>query len=71
MQAVNSLPLRLQRLPVVVQRVLNVNGYAELTHHGTSDTVGLSQKLFCRRFDLVERPIMVVSPYRTRIALLG
>jgi hypothetical protein len=43
---------RLRRLLAVMQRVLNLDGYAVLTYDDASDTVELNQELLCRQFEL-------------------
>jgi hypothetical protein len=45
--------LRLRGLLAVMQRVLNIDGYAVLTRDEASDTVELNRDLLCRQFDLV------------------
>jgi hypothetical protein len=45
---------RLRGLLAVVQRVLNVEGYAVLGRDEASDTVGLDRDLLLRQFDLLE-----------------
>jgi hypothetical protein len=45
--------LRLRGLLAVMQRVLNIDGYAVLTRDEASDTVELHRDLLCRQFDLV------------------
>ena len=44
---------RLRGLLAVVQRVLNVEGYAVLGRDEASDTVGLDRDLLLRQFDLL------------------
>lgn len=44
--------LRLPGLLAVMQRLLNIDGYAVLTRDETSDTVELNRDLLCRQFDL-------------------
>lgn len=48
-------PMRLRGMLAVVQRVLNIDGYAVLTREETSDTVELDRNLLCRQFDLLEK----------------
>ena len=45
--------LRLRGLLAVMQRVLNIDGYAVLTRDEASDTIELHRDLLCRQFDLV------------------
>ena len=45
--------LRVRGLLAVMQRVLNIDGYAVLTRDEASDTVALHRDLLCRQFDLV------------------
>ena len=45
--------LRLRGMLAVMQRVLNIDGYAVLTRDEASDTVELHRDLLCRQFDLV------------------
>ena len=45
--------LRLRGLLAVMQRVLNIDGYAVLTRDEASDTVELNRDLLCRQFDLI------------------
>ena len=45
--------LRLRGLLAVLQRVLNIDGYAVLTRDEASDTVELHHDLLCRQFDLL------------------
>jgi hypothetical protein len=45
--------LRMRSLLVVMQRVLNIDGYAVLTRDEASDTVVLQRDLLCRQFDLL------------------
>jgi hypothetical protein len=45
--------LRLRGLLAVLQRVLNIDGYAVLTRDEASDTVELHRDLLCRQFDLL------------------
>jgi hypothetical protein len=45
--------LRLPGLLAVLQRVLNIDGYAVLTRDEASDTIALHRDLLCRQFDLV------------------
>jgi hypothetical protein len=45
--------LRLRGLLAVLQRVLNIDGYAVLTRDEASDTIVLHRDLLCRQFDLV------------------
>jgi hypothetical protein len=51
-RALNYPPFRLRRLLAVMQRVLNIDGYAVLTYDDASDTVDLNQELLCRQFEL-------------------
>lgn len=44
---------RVRNLLTVIQRVLNLDGYAVLTRDETSDTVELNRNLLCQQFDLV------------------
>jgi hypothetical protein len=46
-------PFRLRGLLAVVQRVLNVEGYAVLGRDEPSDTVELNRDLLLRQFDLL------------------
>lgn len=52
-RAINYPPLRLPGLLAVVQRVLNIDGYAVITRDDSSDTVELNRDLLCKQFDLV------------------
>jgi len=45
-------PLRLPGFLAMMQRVLNIEGYAVLTRDEASDTVALNRELLCRQFDL-------------------
>ena len=45
--------LRLRGLLAVMQRVLNIDGYAVLTRDEASDTIALHRDLLCQQFDLV------------------
>ena len=51
-RAVNYPPMRLRGLLAVMQRVLNIDGFAVLTRDETSDTVELNRELLKRQFDL-------------------
>ena len=44
--------LRLRGLLAVMQRVLNIDGYAVLTRDEASDTIALQRDLLCQQFDL-------------------
>ena len=44
--------LRLRGLLAVMQRLLNIDGYAVLTRDEASDTVELNRDLLCKQFDL-------------------
>ncbi|HEY5864203.1 MAG TPA: hypothetical protein VI542_01410, partial [Candidatus Tectomicrobia bacterium] len=44
--------LRLRGLLAVMQRVLNIDGYAVLTRDEASDTIALHRDLLCQQFDL-------------------
>ena len=52
-RAIEYPPLRLRGLLAVMQRVLNIDGYAVLTRDEASDTIALQRDLLCRQFDLV------------------
>jgi hypothetical protein len=52
-RAIDYPPLRLRGLLAVLQRVLNIDGYAVLTRDEASDTVELHHDLLCRQFDLL------------------
>jgi hypothetical protein len=45
--------LRMRGLLAVMQRLLNIDGYAVLTRDEASDTVALQRDLLCRQFDLL------------------
>ena len=49
---VNFPPIRLRGLLAVMQRVLNIDGFAVLTRDETSDTVDLNRELLKRQFGL-------------------
>jgi hypothetical protein len=51
-RAVNYPPMRLRGLLAVMQRVLNLDGFAVLTRDEASDTVDLNRELLKRQFDL-------------------
>lgn len=51
-RAIDYPPLRLPGLLAVMQRILNIDGYAVLTRDEASDTVELNQHLLCQQFDL-------------------
>jgi hypothetical protein len=51
-RALDYPPFRLRRLLAVMQRVLNIDGYAVLTYDDASDTVELNQELLCRQFEI-------------------
>ena len=51
-RAVNYPPMRLRGLVAVMQRVLNIDGFAVLTRDDASDTVDLNLELLKRQFDL-------------------
>jgi hypothetical protein len=44
--------MRLRGLLAVMQRVLNIDGFAVLTRDEASDTVDLNRELLKRQFDL-------------------
>jgi PglZ domain len=52
-RAIEYPSLRLRGLLAVMQRVLNIDGYAVLTRDEASDTIELDRDLLCRQFDLV------------------
>jgi hypothetical protein len=52
-RAINYPPVRLRGLMAVVQRILNIDGYAVLTRDESSDTIELNRDLLCKQFDLV------------------
>jgi hypothetical protein len=52
-RAIEYPSLRLRGLLAVMQRVLNIDGYAVLTRDEASDTIVLHRDLLCRQFDLV------------------
>jgi len=52
-RAINYPPVRLRGLLAVVQRVLNIDGYAVVTRDESSDTIELNRDLLCKQFDLV------------------
>ncbi len=52
-RAIEYPSLRLPGLLAVLQRVLNIDGYAVLTRDEASDTIELHRDLLCRQFDLV------------------
>lgn len=52
-RAINYPPMRLRGLLAVVQRVLNIDGYAVITRDESSDTIDLNRSLLCKQFDLV------------------
>ena len=52
-RAIEYPSLRLRGLLAVMQRVLNIDGYAVLTRDEASDTIELHRDLLCRQFDLV------------------
>jgi hypothetical protein len=51
-RSVNYPPMRLRGLLAVMQRVLNIDGFAVLTKEEASDTVDLNWELLKRQFDL-------------------
>jgi hypothetical protein len=51
-RAVNYPPMRLRGLLAVMQRILNIDGFAVLTREEASDTVDLNRELLKRQFDL-------------------
>lgn len=51
-RAIEYPSLRLRGLLAVMQRVLNIDGYAVLTRDEASDTIALHRDLLCRQFDL-------------------
>jgi hypothetical protein len=51
-KALNVPPLRLRGILVVVQRILNIDGFAVLTRDDASDTAELNRELLIRQFDL-------------------
>jgi hypothetical protein len=51
-RAVDFPPIRLRGLLAVMQRVLNVDGFAVLTRDEASDTVDLNRELLKRQFDV-------------------
>ena len=51
-RSVNYPPMRLRGLLAVMQRVLNIDGFAVLTRDEASDTVDLNRELLRRQFDL-------------------
>lgn len=52
-RAIDYPAIRLRGLLAVMQRILNIGGYAVLTRNEASDTVELNRDLLCRQFDLV------------------
>ena len=52
-RAIDYPMLRLRGLLAVMQRILNIDGYAVLTRDETSDSVELNRGLLLRQFDLV------------------
>lgn len=52
-RAIDYPAIRLRGLLAVMQRILNIDGYAVLTRDEASDTVELNRDLLCRQFDLV------------------
>jgi hypothetical protein len=52
-RAIDYPPLRLPGLLAVVQRILNIDGYAVLTRDEASDTIEFNRELLCRQFDVV------------------
>ena len=53
-RAIRMPPLRLPGLMVIIQRILNIDGYAVMQIDDSSETVELDRALLCRQFDLVE-----------------
>ena len=51
-RSVNYPAIRLRGLIAVMQRVLNIDGFAVLTRDDASDTVTLNRELLRRQFDL-------------------
>ncbi len=51
-RAIDYPPVRLQGLLVVVQRVLNVDGYSVIARDEASDTVEFNKELLLQQFDL-------------------
>ncbi len=51
-RSVNYPPMRLRGLLAVMQRVLNIDGFAVLTRDDASDTVELNRELLKRQFEL-------------------
>jgi hypothetical protein len=52
-RAIDYPPLRVPGLLAILQRILNIDGYAILTRDEASDTVELNRELLWRQFDLV------------------
>ncbi|MBI2875436.1 MAG: hypothetical protein HYY20_00985 [Candidatus Tectomicrobia bacterium] len=50
-RAIDYPAIRLRGLLAVMQRILNIDGYAVLTRDEASDTVELNRDLLCRQFD--------------------
>lgn len=53
-RAMEYSPMRLPGLIAILQRILNIDGYAVLTRDEASDTIELNRELLCRQFDLVK-----------------
>ncbi|PAY16343.1 hypothetical protein CKO51_27200 [Rhodopirellula sp. SM50] len=53
--AIGFSSMRLRGLLAIAGRVLNIDGYAVLTHDEASDTITLDRTLLCKQFDLTEK----------------
>lgn len=51
-RAINCAPVRARSFLAVMQRLLNIDGYAVLTRDNATETVKLNRDLLCRHFDL-------------------
>lgn len=54
-RAIEYPPFRVPGLLAILQRILNIDGYAILTRDEASDTVELNRELLWRQFDVVSR----------------
>ena len=63
-RAVNYPPMRLRGFLAVMQRVLNIDGFAVLTRDEASDTVDLNRELLKRRVRPEVETVTSISPQR-------
>jgi hypothetical protein len=53
---------KVHQLLTVLQRVLNIEGYAVLTHNKAFDLVELNQDLLCQQFNLTKKEVRSQEP---------